>query len=139
MYFLPSLRWLHLPPFSPACSAAKFNGVHSIELHFPSNFGADHTSITFIGLRGEFMERRRQAVEAVYETKPMPQVGRGKGLCVGEEGWLGMWVGRLGPAGVPDWRRGLLFFPVNRPLPNPPLVQDHKVPEQQGAGWNLGM
>ena len=25
-------------------------------------------------LRGEFTERRREAVEAVYEAKPMPQV-----------------------------------------------------------------
>ncbi|KAL4424497.1 hypothetical protein ABPG77_006806 [Micractinium sp. CCAP 211/92] len=53
--------------------AAKFNGVHSLDLYFPSNHGADHTTITFIGLRGEFAERRRQAVEAVYEAKPMPQ------------------------------------------------------------------
>lgn len=28
-------------------------------------------------LRGEFSERRREAVEAVYEAKPMPQVGGG--------------------------------------------------------------
>lgn len=69
--------------------AAKFSGVHSIDLHFPANFGAARTTVTFIGLRGEFTERKRQAVEAVYESKPMPQ--------------------------------------------------DHKVPEQQGAGWNLGM
>lgn len=32
-------------------------------------------------LRGEFSERRRQAVEAVYEAKPMPQVGGGRGCC----------------------------------------------------------
>jgi hypothetical protein len=69
--------------------AAKFNGVHSLDLYFPSNYGADRTTISFIGLRGEFSERRREAVEAVYEAKPMPQ--------------------------------------------------DHKVPERQGAGWNLGM
>ncbi|KAL4857139.1 PITH domain-containing protein [Chlorella vulgaris] len=51
--------------------AAKFNGVHSIDLYFPSNFGADHSTITFIGFRGEFSERRREAVEAVYETRAM--------------------------------------------------------------------
>lgn len=60
----------------PCCSAAKFNGVHSLDLHFPSNHGADRTTITFIGLRGEFSERRREAVEAVYEVKPMPQARR---------------------------------------------------------------
>jgi hypothetical protein len=47
------------------CSAAKFNGVHSIDLYFPTNFGGDHTTILFVGLRGEFTERKRQAVEAV--------------------------------------------------------------------------
>lgn len=52
--------------------AAKFSGVHSLDLYFPANHGASHTTITFIGLRGEFSERKRQAVEAVYETKPMP-------------------------------------------------------------------
>ena len=54
------------------CSAAKFNGVHSLDLHFPTNHGADHTAISFVGLRGEWAQRRRQAVEAVYEAKPMP-------------------------------------------------------------------
>lgn len=47
--------------------------MHSIDLHFPANFGAARTTVTFIGLRGEFTERKRQAVEAVYESKPMPQ------------------------------------------------------------------
>jgi hypothetical protein len=54
------------------CRVAKFNGVHSIDLYIPSNFGADCTEITFIGFKGEFTERRRQAVEAVYETRPVP-------------------------------------------------------------------
>ena len=94
---LPTRRLLHLPPFSPACSAAKFNGVHSIDLHFPSNFGADHTSISFVGLRGEFTERRRQAVEAVYETKPMPQVKPGGGG--GGGGWFGGGGGNGGRSG----------------------------------------
>lgn len=52
---------------------AKFNGVHSIDLHIPSNFGANVTEISFIGLKGEFEERRREAVQAVYESKPLPQ------------------------------------------------------------------
>lgn len=56
--------------------------MHSLDLYFPTNFGADRTTITFVGLRGEFSERRRQAVEAVYESKPMPQV----------PGAVGMWV-----------------------------------------------
>ena len=35
-------------------SAAKFNGVHSIDLYIPSNFGADQTQIHFIGFKGEY-------------------------------------------------------------------------------------
>ncbi len=31
----------------------KFNGVRSITLFFPRNFGADPTRIYYIGLRGE--------------------------------------------------------------------------------------
>lgn len=30
---------------------AKFNGVHSLDLHFPSNYGADTSCITFIGIK----------------------------------------------------------------------------------------
>lgn len=40
-----------------ACGrVSKFNGVHSLDLHFPDNFGADATQINFIGLKGEFTE-----------------------------------------------------------------------------------
>jgi hypothetical protein len=45
--------------------------------------------VVYVGFKGEFSERRRQAVEAVYEAKPMPK--------------------------------------------------DHQVPDDQKAGWNLGM
>ena len=38
------------------CSAAKFNGVHSVDLHIPSNFGADQTEIHFIGFKGEYTQ-----------------------------------------------------------------------------------
>ena len=62
-----------LPAGLPTRSVAKFAGVHSLDLLIPANFGADHTVVAFVGLRGEFTERRRQAVEAVYESKPMPQ------------------------------------------------------------------
>jgi hypothetical protein len=39
-----------------ACRVAKFNGVHTLILHIPENFGADHTRITFIGIKGDFSE-----------------------------------------------------------------------------------
>ena len=32
----------------------------------------------------------------------------------------------------------MLLFAEHAPLPSSP-VQDHKVPETQGAAWNLGM
>eukprot|EP00890_Picochlorum_soloecismus_P003370 jgi/Picsp_1/4033/NSC_01545-R1_protein len=51
---------------------SKFNGVHSLDLHFPSNYGADTTEIRFIAFKGEYEERRREAVNTVYESKPMP-------------------------------------------------------------------
>ncbi|GAX83831.1 hypothetical protein CEUSTIGMA_g11255.t1 [Chlamydomonas eustigma] len=51
---------------------SRFNGVHSIDMYFKGNFGADFTEIHFIGLKGDFTERRRQAVEAVYEARAMP-------------------------------------------------------------------
>mmetsp|Transcript_8931 Transcript_8931/g.19060 ORF Transcript_8931/g.19060 Transcript_8931/m.19060 type:complete len:208 (-) Transcript_8931:806-1429(-) len=52
---------------------AKFNGVHSIDLYFSGCFGADFSEIHFIGFKGEYSERKRQAVEAVYEARPMPE------------------------------------------------------------------
>lgn len=56
------------------CRVAKFNGVHSIDLYFPSNFSGDGpTEIRCIAFKGEFSDRRRQAVEAVYEARPVPK------------------------------------------------------------------
>lgn len=52
---------------------AKFNGVYSLDLHIPSSFGADTTQVLFIGLKGEYTQVRRKAVEAVYEARPVPK------------------------------------------------------------------
>lgn len=52
--------------------AAKFNGVHSIDMHFPSISESDHQAIYFIGFKGEAASRRREAVDAVYEGVPLP-------------------------------------------------------------------
>lgn len=35
---------------------AKFNGVHSLDLHFPGTFGSDQSEIVFVGLKGEYSE-----------------------------------------------------------------------------------
>ena len=36
------------------CRIPKFSGVHCVDLHIPTNFGADSTKIHFIGFKGEF-------------------------------------------------------------------------------------
>ena len=46
-----------------AAQVPKFNGVHSLDLHFPTNLGADTTRIRFIGIKGDFSERKREAVQ----------------------------------------------------------------------------
>mmetsp|Transcript_14786 Transcript_14786/g.36902 ORF Transcript_14786/g.36902 Transcript_14786/m.36902 type:complete len:210 (-) Transcript_14786:424-1053(-) len=51
---------------------AKFNGVHSLDILLSGNFGGDRAELHFVGLKGEFAERKRQAVEAVYELRPVP-------------------------------------------------------------------
>ena len=38
------------------CRVAKFNGVHTLTLHIPENFGANHTTLTFIGIKGDLTE-----------------------------------------------------------------------------------
>lgn len=56
----------------------------------PSNFGADVTEVRFVAFKGEFSERRRQAVEAVYESRPVPKDHKVPGEEQGA-GWnLGM-------------------------------------------------
>ena len=61
---------------------AKFNGIHSIDLHFPSTFGGEDCpmSISFIGFKGEYEERRREAVNAVYESRPIPKDHKVSGM-----------------------------------------------------------
>eukprot|EP00210_Caulerpa_lentillifera_P007638 g7295.t1 len=53
--------------------ASKFKGVHYLNLHFPTTFGSEQMEVCFIGLKGEFVERRKEAVQAVYESRPMPE------------------------------------------------------------------
>eukprot|EP00245_Coleochaete_scutata_P015712 TRINITY_DN7125_c0_g1_i1.p1 TRINITY_DN7125_c0_g1~~TRINITY_DN7125_c0_g1_i1.p1 ORF type:complete len:225 (-),score=34.08 TRINITY_DN7125_c0_g1_i1:35-622(-) len=53
---------------------AKFQGVASLTLHFPSSFDGDKTCIYFIGLRGEATQHHRDKVAAVvYEAMPRPE------------------------------------------------------------------
>ena len=50
----------------------KFSGVHALDLHIPCSLGAPETRIHFIGIKGEFTERKREAVIAVYEARAVP-------------------------------------------------------------------
>ncbi|KAG2499739.1 hypothetical protein HYH03_002672 [Edaphochlamys debaryana] len=53
--------------------ASRFTGVHSLDLLLSgASAGAVHVEVAFLGLKGEFTERKRQAVEAVYEARPVP-------------------------------------------------------------------
>mmetsp|Transcript_31010 Transcript_31010/g.34582 ORF Transcript_31010/g.34582 Transcript_31010/m.34582 type:complete len:232 (+) Transcript_31010:22-717(+) len=51
---------------------AKFARVRSLTLHFSANFGAEVTKILYIGLKGEYREFKRQAVNVTYELRPNP-------------------------------------------------------------------
>ncbi|KXZ43574.1 hypothetical protein GPECTOR_86g367 [Gonium pectorale] len=56
---------------------SRFTGVHSLDLVLSgASGGAEHIELHFLGLKGEFAERRRQAVEAVYEARPVPGDGQ---------------------------------------------------------------
>ena len=39
-------------------------------MYFPENFGEDFTRIYYIGLKGEFKNVKREAVDVVYEARP---------------------------------------------------------------------
>lgn len=51
---------------------AKFMNVHQLALLFRGNFGADHSRIRFIQVKGEGSANRRETIKnVVYEAKPM--------------------------------------------------------------------
>lgn len=52
----PVVRRMQLLTCVHVCSAAKFNGVHALDIHFPESLGADCTEIYFLGIKGEFYE-----------------------------------------------------------------------------------
>lgn len=62
---------------------ARFGGVHALTLHLVGSFGGDCLEVHFIGLKGEYTERRREAVAATYEARPMPADHRVAGGATG--------------------------------------------------------
>ncbi|KAG0042431.1 hypothetical protein BGZ83_000463 [Gryganskiella cystojenkinii] len=51
---------------------AKFSSIRSLTLFFGENFGGDTTRISFIGLKGEFSEFKRDPIITVYELQANP-------------------------------------------------------------------
>jgi len=49
---------------------AKFNNVTDLTIYISDNYGANTTKIYYIGFKGDFTPVKRQAVTAVYESKP---------------------------------------------------------------------
>lgn len=45
-----------------------FTNVNSLAFYFPSNYGAETTSIKYIGMQGEHTHFRREAVHTTYEV-----------------------------------------------------------------------
>lgn len=50
---------------------SKFQNVSTLWLFFPRNFGGETSLIQYIGLKGEYTLYKREAVEAVYESRPL--------------------------------------------------------------------
>ncbi|KAJ3212358.1 hypothetical protein HDU67_003875 [Dinochytrium kinnereticum] len=51
---------------------AKFSNVRNLTLFFPTNFGDDASRITYIGLKGEWTEVKRDPIITLYELAPNP-------------------------------------------------------------------
>lgn len=50
-----------------------FSSIYSLSLHFPSNFGSETSKIYYIGLKGEFLEPRRDQITiCTYEARANP-------------------------------------------------------------------
>lgn len=50
---------------------SKFMNVTQLQLYFPRNFGCNFMEITYLGFKGEATGHRREAVIAIYESRPV--------------------------------------------------------------------
>lgn len=55
-----------------ALNRAQLSNVTSVTLHIPSNYGAETTALTYIGLRGDFKELNRAPIVTMYEAAANP-------------------------------------------------------------------
>ncbi|KAJ3055348.1 hypothetical protein HK097_010774 [Rhizophlyctis rosea] len=51
---------------------AKFSNLRSITLYFPENYGGDTTKISYIGLKGDWMEINKDPIITIYELAANP-------------------------------------------------------------------
>jgi len=51
----------------------RFANTNSLIMHFPQSTGEDYLEISYIGLKGESSGIRKEAVVAVWESRPMPK------------------------------------------------------------------
>lgn len=45
--------------------------MNKLWLFVSHNFGAESTSVMYIGFKGEYTKHRREAVETLYESRPV--------------------------------------------------------------------
>jgi hypothetical protein len=55
---------------------SRFQSVSVLWLFFSRNFGAETTVVRYLGLKGEYTQYKREAVRAVYESRPLAAPGR---------------------------------------------------------------
>ncbi|KAI8847013.1 thioredoxin family protein [Chytridium lagenaria] len=51
---------------------AKFSNVRNLTLFFPTNYGGDVSRISYVGLKGEWTEVKRDPIITLYEIAPNP-------------------------------------------------------------------
>ena len=68
------------------CNLAKFRNVSTLWLFIDRNFGAEHTEIMYLGLKGESTKYKREAVHTVYESRPMKAAEDVKSTYAGRMG-----------------------------------------------------
>lgn len=73
----PTQEWTIVPGPTGATveyptKAAKWQGVYSVDLHFPRCVSGDATRVDFVGFKGSHTAAKREAVIAVYEARAVP-------------------------------------------------------------------
>lgn len=65
---------------------SKFTNTNSLYMHFPHSTGEDYTEITYIGIKGESSNYKKQAIIAVYESRAMKKDHKNWDETMGDQG-----------------------------------------------------